>query len=291
MELPPARVPALPPPPPPVTLRTHRGGLFMGIALLVAAAILLSLALFGTQAWVASGSPHGAHAFLDRATDGTPYRWNPCQPIHFVVNPDDEPAGAEADIHEAIARLSAATGIRFVDDGTSVYTADQQMGSVFQAGLAGRPRYLPLLITFVTNQDFHFIVDTKQAIAFGMPYRGDGALAHEFVSGVVVIDVGQADPCRLRVAVQHGTPVDARARPRDGSRPRGSGGRDHVVADGSATRRRRSTSRRTGVQATWRACSSSAGTQVVCLPGRSRGGIVTTSLRQTSNLNEPARFR
>lgn len=166
----------------------------MGIALLVAAAILLSLALFGTQAWVASGSPHGAHAFLDRATDGTPYRWNPCQPIHFVVNPDDEPVGAQADIHEAIARLSAATGIRFVDDGTSVYTADQQMGSVFQSGLAGRPRYLPLLITFVTNQDFHFIVDTKQAIAFGMPYRGDGALAHEFVSGVVVIDVGQGIP-------------------------------------------------------------------------------------------------
>jgi hypothetical protein len=166
----------------------------VGIALLVAAAILLSLALFGIQAWVASGTPHGAHAFLDRATDGTPYRWNPCQPIHFVVNPHNEPAGAEADIHEAIARLSTATGIRFVDDGTSVYTADQQMGSAFQAGIPGRPRYLPLLITFVTNRDFHFMVDTNQAIAFGMPYRGDGALAHEIVSGVVVIDVGRPIP-------------------------------------------------------------------------------------------------
>lgn len=195
MDLPSAPVPDFPPPPTPIAdPRTPRGGLFVGLALLVAAAILLSLSLFGTQAWVASGSPHGAHAFLDRATDGSPYRWNPCQPIHFVVNPDHEPSGAQADIHEAIARLSAATGIRFVDDGTSVYTADQQMGSVFQSGIAGQPRYLPILITFVTSQDFHFIVDTKHAIAFGMPWRGDGALAHEFVSGVVVIDVGQPIP-------------------------------------------------------------------------------------------------
>ena len=195
MDLPPAPDPALPPPPPSVVGPTaHRGGLFVGIALLVTAAILVSLALFGTQVWVASGSPHGAHAFLDRATDGAPYRWNPCQPIHFVVNPDHEPAGAQADIHEAIARVSAATDIRFVDDGTSVYTADLQIGSAFQAGIAGQPRYLPLLITFVTNQDFHFIVDTKQAIAFGMPYRGDGTLAHEFVSGIVVIDVGSRIP-------------------------------------------------------------------------------------------------
>jgi hypothetical protein len=192
MELPPAPTPALPPPP--AAPRSHRGGLFAGIALMVVAAILLSLALFGTQAWVASGSPHGAHAFLDRATDGTPDRWNPCQPIHYVVNPDHEPTGAEADIGEAIARVSAATGISFVDDGTSVYTADKQMGSAFQSGLPGRPRYLPLLITFVTSQHFHFIVDTKRAIAFGMPDRGDGALADEFVSGVVVIDVGQPIP-------------------------------------------------------------------------------------------------
>jgi hypothetical protein len=195
MELPPAPIPAFPPPPPgEARPRSSRGGLFVGVALLVVAAILLSLALFGTRALETSGSPHGAHAFLDRATDGTPYRWNPCQPIHYVVNPDHEPAGAEADLHEAIARLSAATGIRFVDEGTSVYTADQQIGSVFQEDIPGRPRYLPLLITFVTNQDFHFIVDTKQAIAFGMPYRGDGALAHEFVSGVVVIDVGPPIP-------------------------------------------------------------------------------------------------
>jgi hypothetical protein len=166
----------------------------VGTALIVAAAILLSVALFGTRAWEAAGSPHGPHAFLDRASDGSPNRWNPCQPIHFVVNPDHEPAGTDADIREAIARLSAATGIRFVDDGTSVYTADRQMGSVFQSGLPGQPRYLPLLITFVTSSDFHFIVDSKQAIAFGMPDQGDGALANEIVSGLVVIDVGTPIP-------------------------------------------------------------------------------------------------
>ena len=189
MNLPPPPIPPLPPPPV-AAPRTHRGGLFAGIALLVAAAILVSFALFGTRALVA-GSPHGTHAFLNRASDGTPYRWNPCQPIHFAVNPEHEPAGAQADLLEAIARLASATGIRFVDDGTSAYTADQQIGSVFQSGLAGQPRYLPLLIAFATSQDFHMIVPSKRALAVGMPARGDGTLAHEFVSGVVVIDVGQ----------------------------------------------------------------------------------------------------
>ena len=177
----------------------------MGVALLVVAAILSSVALIGTRAWVASGSPHGAHEFLNRETDGSPYRWNPCQPIHFAVNPDHEPAGADADLREAIARVSAATGIRFVDEGRSVYTADQQIGSVFQAGIPGQPRYLPLLITFVTSQAFHFIVDTKHAIAFGMPARGDGTLAHEFVSGVVVIDVGEPIPSGFQSRFSMGT--------------------------------------------------------------------------------------
>jgi hypothetical protein len=127
---------------------------------------------------------------LEQDHDGTPYRWNPCQPIHFVVNPDHEPAGADDDLHAAIARVASATGIRFVDDGTVVDTADQQIGSDFQSGMPG-PRYLPVLVTFVTDLEFHFLVDSKRAVGFGMPARGDGDLAHEFVSGVVVVDIGQ----------------------------------------------------------------------------------------------------
>jgi hypothetical protein len=131
--------------------------------------------------------------FLEELPDGTPYRWNPCQPIHYVVNPDHEPAGAGPVVQEAIHRVADATGIRFVDDGTTVETADQQIGSAFQSTIPG-PRYLPLLIAFVPSDHFDFLADSRRAVAFGMPYRGEGDQAHIYVSGVVVIDTGEPFP-------------------------------------------------------------------------------------------------
>jgi hypothetical protein len=136
-------------------------------------------------------APAGQHAFLQQLPDGSPYRWNPCQPIHYVVNQADRPPGFAPDIREAIDRVSSATGIRFVDDGITVITADQQIGASFQSNMPDEPRYLPLLIAFVPAGHFTFLSDSDRAIAFGMPARGDGELAHEYVSGVVVVDADQ----------------------------------------------------------------------------------------------------
>ena len=44
-------------------------------------------------------------------------RFNPCEPIHYVVNAALAPPGAVDDLQEAIRRLEAATGLTFVNDG------------------------------------------------------------------------------------------------------------------------------------------------------------------------------
>ena len=49
--------------------------------------------------------------FLDRTDQGTPTRWDPCEPIHYVVNAELAPPGSIEDVHEAVRRVSAATGI------------------------------------------------------------------------------------------------------------------------------------------------------------------------------------
>lgn len=169
-------------PPPPVVLR-RTGLLVVAIALMVVAIVLPAVAIVV--------APAGEHAFLEQLRDGSPYRWNPCQPIQYVVNEANRPVGSTEDIREAIDRVSSATGIRFVDDGTTVITADQQIGASFQSNIPGEPRFLPLLIAFVPEGHFTFLTDSHRAIAFGMPARGDGELAHEYVSGVVVIDADQ----------------------------------------------------------------------------------------------------
>lgn len=46
-----------------------------------------------------------------------PVGWNPCEPVAYAVNPDGMPDGARPLVDRAIARISAATGLAFEDDG------------------------------------------------------------------------------------------------------------------------------------------------------------------------------
>jgi len=134
--------------------------------------------------------PHGEFRFLGTLPNGAPYRWNPCQPIHYQVDLANAPAGALADVREAVRRTSEATGIAFAYDGETVRTPDQQIGSAFQTTLPGAARWLPLLFAWVPHQHFDFIVDTNRAAAFGLPDRGDGDLSNTYVSGVIAVDAG-----------------------------------------------------------------------------------------------------
>ncbi len=49
----------------------------------------------------------------------TPVRFDPCQPIHYVINPAHAPETGVADVKEAFDRLARVTGMTFVDGGTT----------------------------------------------------------------------------------------------------------------------------------------------------------------------------
>ncbi|WP_432519770.1 hypothetical protein [Kineococcus sp. SYSU DK006] len=57
---------------------------------------------------------------------GTPVAWKPCRPIHYVTRPDGAPTGAQQLMQQAIARVSAATGLRFIDDGATTEAPSPQ---------------------------------------------------------------------------------------------------------------------------------------------------------------------
>ena len=77
--------------------------------------------------------------------DGSPVTFDPCRPVHVVVRPDHEPPGGRALLLEALADLSAATGLQFVDDGTTdeAPTEDRAPTSASGTGTAGRPCWWP----------------------------------------------------------------------------------------------------------------------------------------------------
>ena len=58
------------------------------------------------------------YSFLFTTPDGCrPVRFNPCEPIHFIVNPANAPPGGVDDVRQAFRIIAEAGGYTFVDDG------------------------------------------------------------------------------------------------------------------------------------------------------------------------------
>ena len=89
--------------------------------------------------------------------DTTAVAWDPCRPIHYVTRPDAAPTGARELMAQAIARVSAATGLRFIDDGASAEGPSPQR-EPYQPQRYG-DRWAPVLITYVDSAEVPDIAD------------------------------------------------------------------------------------------------------------------------------------
>ena len=89
-------------------------------------AVITAIAIFGSLGLVGGvvadlSRPKGSsdeYRFL-ATVGGKPVRWNPCEPIHYVVNIREAPPGSLQDVQEAISRVSVDTGVTFVFDGST----------------------------------------------------------------------------------------------------------------------------------------------------------------------------
>ncbi len=67
---------------------------------------------------VGSAPPADRYAFMDtQPGTGEPVRFDPCRPIHYVVREHGVGSIGVDVVHDAVARVSAATGLVFVYDG------------------------------------------------------------------------------------------------------------------------------------------------------------------------------
>ncbi len=129
-----------------------------------------------------------SYKFLATNDDGTPVGYSPCRPLHYVVNDGLEPAGAENLVEDAIATVSRATGIQFINDGTTAETPSQSRAP-YQKDAYGE-RWAPLLIAWTTPE---------QAPQLRGPVIGTGGSTHfsygegpkSFVTGSLELDAPQ----------------------------------------------------------------------------------------------------
>jgi hypothetical protein len=133
--------------------------------------------------------PDPSYSFLaTQPTSSQPVAFDPCRPIRYVVRPDGAPSGSDELLKDAITMVSSATGLQFVD-----------AGSTSEAPSANRPSYLPdqygdqwapVLIAWSTAEEFPPLSGPVIGVAGSEPVSaGDDQLVR--VSGQVVLDRDQ----------------------------------------------------------------------------------------------------
>jgi hypothetical protein len=119
-------------------------------------------------------------SFLFEQPNGcSPIRWNPCQPIHYVINETFATPAQVADTRQAVDDAAQATGISFVFDGSTT-----EQGSAFQPyapNLYGG-RWAPVLIDWA---HFGGSDNLTEIAGGGIPDEFQGV----YVSGSIFLNV------------------------------------------------------------------------------------------------------
>lgn len=121
---------------------------------------------------------------LDPATD-QPVRYDPCTPIHYVVNPADAPEGGLRDVQEAIRMTAEASGLTFAFDGLVDEPLLTDQRELVQRERYG-PRWAPILIGWIPFDSRVFEVDDVGVAGSAIEVNPDGRLV--YVSGKVLLN-------------------------------------------------------------------------------------------------------
>lgn len=115
----------------------------------------------GSAPAVDAASPSYTFLGTQVAEDAEPVAWSPCRPIHYVVDTAGAPGDFTEQLRAAIGEVSEATGLVFVEDGTTVEGADSHRDA-FQPARYG-DRWAPVLVRFA---DADMVADL--AVAAGL---------------------------------------------------------------------------------------------------------------------------
>lgn len=135
------------------------------------------------------GDPSSSYRFAAFQADGTtPVTWSPCRPIHYVMRPDHAPEGGAELLATALARVSRATGLKFVNDGPTSEGPSQDR-SPYQEKRYG-DRWAPVLLAWATPDEVpDFGVDIAGEAAGQRMTTGSGDFT--YVTGEVYLDAAK----------------------------------------------------------------------------------------------------
>ena len=131
------------------------------------------------------GGSAGSYRFdYEDPLTGEPVRFDPCEPIHYVINERSAPPWAVEDLHGAVERISEASGLSFQYDGVT----DEPVSLVRSAYQPGRygERWAPILVGWTDLSD---VSEESVAIADSV-FLANEDLIPVRVTGSVIMDTG-----------------------------------------------------------------------------------------------------
>lgn len=165
------------------------------VAALTVVALAVAALAGGLQALEGAMRPPsdaGDHSFLAFRSDGSPARWNPCAPIRYVINPGQAPEGSVQDVHEAVLRVTAETGIAF-EYGGATDEIPTMNRAAYQPGNYG-DRWAPVLIAWVDPRTSSISFEDEGHAAAAVAKPSTARSERVFVSGWIAMSLADPNP-------------------------------------------------------------------------------------------------
>ena len=124
-----------------------------------------------------------AFAFEHVADDGTPVRHDPCRPLHYVVRTEGMPAPVLEEVRDAVARVEEASGLKFVEDGSTTEGPRKNRPAI-QPDRYG-DRWAPLLISWAGQDEVEALDGDTAGLGGGTMVTVDGR--PRLVTGMVTL--------------------------------------------------------------------------------------------------------
>jgi Matrixin len=140
----------------------------------------------------------GDYNFLEM-NKKSPVAYDPCRPIHYVIRDRDTPTGGDQLVRQAVAAVSKATGLQFIDDGMTT-EAPSAKRAWYQPTRYG-DKWAPVLLAWTDPKETPELVGAvtglggSQSFWYGGPLNKGNSV---YLTGAVSLDAPQMTEIEAR---------------------------------------------------------------------------------------------
>lgn len=128
----------------------------------------------------------GEHAFQQNTPNGRPVTYDPCRPIHYVVNTTGMPDRGLELVRAAIREVSAASGLAFIEDGLSAEQLVENRKPLQKERYGDQ--WAPVLIGWVDEVSNPLITADIAGAAGSNIAEPDGPESRRYVTGQIELN-------------------------------------------------------------------------------------------------------